>query len=61
MIGLQKVVVDYVLVEDHLNLGHMGVVMLEETRKAPLAQFWVMVMVMKFWMVELENLVELGQ
>ena len=61
MSGLQKVVVGYVLVEDHLNLGHMGVVMWEETQIAPLVQCWVMVMVMESLMVELEHLVELGQ
>ena len=47
--------------EDHLDLGQNVVVMWEETQIAPLVQFWVMVMVMKFWMVELEHLVELGQ
>ena len=35
VIDLQKVVVGYVLVEDHSNLGHMGVVMLEETQITP--------------------------
>ena len=46
---------------DHSNLGHMVVVMLEETRKVPWVQLLGMVMEMESLMVELEHLVELGQ
>ena len=53
---------DWVIeVEDHLNLQGMGVVMMVEIQITPRVLFLVVVMVMEFWMVELEHLVVLGQ
>ena len=53
---------DWVIeVEDHLNLQGMGVVMMVEIQITPRVLLLVVVMVMEFWMVELEHLVVLGQ
>ena len=49
-----------ILVEDHLDPQCMDVVMKVEIQITPWVVILVVVMVMEFWMVELEHLVVLG-
>ena len=47
--------------EDHLDLLCMDVVMMVEIQITPRVLVLVVVMVMEFWMVELEHFMVLGQ